>query len=84
MRLIEIYYNFVKLHSAIKMTSAEKAGLVEYYGAKTKKDKWTLLMKGAANSFYLLFTNLKLGQCLNFVKLGIFASNLNYIAIAGI
>jgi len=62
-RILEIYYNFVRKHMAIKMTPAEKAGLIEYNGAKTKRDKWILLMKRAANSFYLLFISLKLGQC---------------------
>jgi transposase-like protein len=64
LRLLEIYYNFVRKHMAIKMTPAEKAGLIEYNNAKRKKDKWIILMKNAASSFYLLFTNLKLGQSL--------------------
>ncbi len=39
------YYNFVRVHSAIKMTPAEKAGVIEYWGKDTEKKKWLYLIE---------------------------------------
>jgi transposase-like protein len=55
LRLLEIYYNFVRIHSAIKMTPAEKAGLIEYNNLRTKREKWIFLMRNAAGYFLIIF-----------------------------
>ena len=55
-RLIEIYYNFVRKHSTIGMTPAEKAGLIEYFGCKNEKSKWRFLIKQATHSAYFCLT----------------------------
>lgn len=68
-RFVEIYYNFVKYHMAIKQTPAEKANLVEYFGCKNEKSRWRFLIKEAARGayFYLtLWINRILGQSLRF------------------
>lgn len=58
LRFLEIYYNFVRNHMTIKMTPAEKAGLIEYFGCKNEESKWKFLIKQATHSayFYLLST----------------------------
>lgn len=40
-----VYYNFVRIHMAIKQTPAEKAGLIEYLGERTEEAKFVTLIK---------------------------------------
>ncbi len=58
MRNLEIYYNYIRSHMAIKQTPAEKAGLIEYYGCKTEKSRWQYLIEQAAKSIYFYLTSL--------------------------
>lgn len=46
-RLLFIYYNFIRKHSAIQMTPAEKAELIDYLDANTEKKRWKFLIKRA-------------------------------------
>ena len=52
LNLLVTYYNFVRVHSAIKMTPVEKAGLIEYIGVKTERDKWKFLIREATKLLY--------------------------------
>ncbi len=64
--LLFAYYNFVRVHSVIKTTPAEKAGVIEYYGCKTEKSRWNFLIREATRSlnFYFLLTITRImGQC---------------------
>ena len=51
-----IYYNFVRVHSAIKTTPAEKPGVIEYWGQNTEKKRWLYLIEQASKIpvFYLM------------------------------
>jgi transposase-like protein len=63
--LLFIYYNFVRVHSVIRQTPAEKAGLIEYFDANTEVKRWKFLIKRATEQSYsslTLFTTLILGQ----------------------
>ena len=55
LQVLFIYYNFVRVHSAIKMTPAEKAGVIEYLGQNTEKKRWLFLIEQGSRSasFYL-------------------------------
>ena len=54
-RLLFIYYNFVRRHSAIKMTPAEKEGLIEYFDANNEKKRWRFLIKEATKQLVFCF-----------------------------
>ncbi len=65
--LLFIYYNFIRRHSAIKMTPAEKAGLMDYLDANTEKKRWKFLIKEATKQLavcVVYFTSLRLEQSL--------------------
>ena len=53
--LLFIYYNFVRIHSAIKTTPAEKAGLIEYLGAETENKRWEFLIKEGSRIILLFY-----------------------------
>ena len=48
------YYNFIRQHSAIGMTPAQKAGIIKYYGCKTTKQRLLCVIQKAAVSFWLI------------------------------
>lgn len=49
-----VFYNFVRNHSAICCTPAEKAGVISYFSwIKTEKQRWLFLIERA--SYFLLF-----------------------------
>jgi transposase-like protein len=57
LKLLFTYYNFVRVHSAIKTTPAEKAGLIEYLDAETENKRWEFLIReGSRIIFYFLPT----------------------------
>lgn len=51
-RLLFIYYNFIRKHSAIGMTPAEMAELIDYLNADNEKKKWKFLIKRAIEKLY--------------------------------
>lgn len=66
LNLVFTYYNFVRVHSAIRQTPAEAAGLIEYYGANSEKSRWNFLIREATRSlyFYLLSATSRIvGHC---------------------
>jgi len=48
LQLLFAYYNFVRIHSAIGMTPAEKAGLIEYHCENSEKARWRDLIRRAS------------------------------------
>jgi len=67
LRMLFIYYNFVRRHSAIKMTPAEKEGLIDYYDATNEKKRWRFLIKEATKQSVIvlcIFISRGLGQSL--------------------
>lgn len=54
LQLLFVYYNFVRVHSAIKTTPAEKAGVIEYFGRNTEKERWLFLIERSAKVYFYL------------------------------
>ena len=56
-----VFYNFVRIHTALKCSPAEKAGLISFPGSlKRNKQRWRHLIDSIF--VILLFINRKLGQ----------------------
>ena len=54
--LLFAYYNFIRNHSAIQTTPAEKAGIIDYGGKTSEKGKWLLIIKRATqNTNFILY-----------------------------
>lgn len=49
LQMLLIYYNFIRVHSAIGKTPAEAAGFVEYWGKETERKRWLYLIEQASN-----------------------------------
>lgn len=59
-QMIFTYYNFVRVHSAIGMTPAEKARVIEYLGQDTERKRWLYLIEEGSKitvSYLTIFIN---------------------------
>jgi transposase-like protein len=45
LNLLLVYYNFIRDHMSIEQTPAEKAGLIEYFDARSEQDRFLVLLK---------------------------------------
>lgn len=61
LNFFSIFYNFVRIHTALKCSPAEKAGLISFpASAKRNKQRWKLIIESIF--VVLIFSNRKLGQ----------------------